>query len=308
MSTIEELMRQQFGGDSQQPPAEVWDEIASRLSSPTAVKQAHANTRRVRRNRILVSVATAAVVACAGLFIAGLIENHLLEKNGQTTETITVVQDLESPANSAANDVQVPQSGNPDRVVLSEGRGAGTENRMASRGTNEPAMASSTQNYLSPQISGKSSASSSVEPLSPQSAPDSYVVFDNMTDSLLSDIDERPSTTPRTEQSNIKSNTASAAPTHDADSAMRVAAQTMPIPNLLTPNGDNYNDYWVIPGLDKYGDVQVQIYGSDGHRVFSSNAYHNDFCGNGLPDGNYFYVLVFRNLNVSRRGAMVIRR
>ena len=80
------------------------------------------------------------------------------------------------------------------------------------------------------------------------------------------------------------------------------------IPTLLTPNGDGINDCWVIPDLEQYGQVQLQIYTAQSQRVYSNNDYHNDFCGNGLPEGNYFYVLVLRDYNYSRRGVFVIRK
>ena len=80
------------------------------------------------------------------------------------------------------------------------------------------------------------------------------------------------------------------------------------IPNLLTPNGDGYNDCWVIPNLENYGTVQVQIYTDKSKRIFNSSDYHNEFCGDGYPDGNYFYVIQFREHNVSRRGVLVIKR
>lgn len=80
------------------------------------------------------------------------------------------------------------------------------------------------------------------------------------------------------------------------------------VPNLLSPNGDGYNDCWVLPNMDQYGTVQVQIYTAKSQRVFISTDYHNDFCGDDLPDGNYFYVLNFRDLKTSRRGVLVIKR
>ena len=81
----------------------------------------------------------------------------------------------------------------------------------------------------------------------------------------------------------------------------------IPIPNILTPNGDGYNDCWVIPDLEQYGKAQVQIFTAHSKRVFYTGNYRNDFCGAGLPDGDYFYIIVFRDINVTRRGVLVIQ-
>ncbi len=80
------------------------------------------------------------------------------------------------------------------------------------------------------------------------------------------------------------------------------------IPNLLSPNGDGYNDCWVIKDIAKYKRTAIQLYTAQGNKVYSSNNYQNDFCGDNLPDGNYFYLLLIPEINYSRRGVLVIMR
>ena len=80
------------------------------------------------------------------------------------------------------------------------------------------------------------------------------------------------------------------------------------IPNLLSPNGDGYNDCWVIKDIEKYKRTEIQLFTAKGNRVFSSANYRNDFCGNDLSDGNYFYILYIPELNYTRRGVLVIMR
>ena len=79
------------------------------------------------------------------------------------------------------------------------------------------------------------------------------------------------------------------------------------IPNLITPNFDGYNDCWVLKNMESLGSVQVQIFTAQSKRVFSSSNYQNDFCGDDLPDGNYFYVVAIRDKQYIRRGVLVIR-
>ncbi|MFA7274864.1 MAG: gliding motility-associated C-terminal domain-containing protein, partial [Crocinitomicaceae bacterium] len=69
------------------------------------------------------------------------------------------------------------------------------------------------------------------------------------------------------------------------------------VPNGFTPDGDGYNDYFVIPGITDTSSVTLTIYNRYGNLVYQSKAYNNDWDGtsseNGmeLPDGTYFYVL-----------------
>ncbi|MBP5327396.1 MAG: gliding motility-associated C-terminal domain-containing protein [Bacteroidales bacterium] len=80
------------------------------------------------------------------------------------------------------------------------------------------------------------------------------------------------------------------------------------IPNVITPNGDGYNDCWRIPDLERYSHVAVQIFTAKSQQIYSSSDYRGDFCGADLPEGNYFYVIRIRDINYSRRGVLVIKR
>ena len=69
-----------------------------------------------------------------------------------------------------------------------------------------------------------------------------------------------------------------------------------PIPQVLTPDGDNKNDKWVINYASKYKNVQVRIYNRWGNEVYASAIpYTDDWDGkykdNYLPTGTYYYVI-----------------
>ena len=67
--------------------------------------------------------------------------------------------------------------------------------------------------------------------------------------------------------------------------------------NLITPNGDGYNDLLEIPCLDSgnYNQNSIVIVNQYGDEVFSAAPYTNNWTGQHkgetLPAGTYFYVL-----------------
>ncbi|RZL64199.1 MAG: T9SS type B sorting domain-containing protein, partial [Pedobacter sp.] len=62
-------------------------------------------------------------------------------------------------------------------------------------------------------------------------------------------------------------------------------------PNVITPNGDGKNDTWVVDGLELYPENTLAIYNRWGNEVYHSTGYKNDWSGNGLKEGTYYYLL-----------------
>jgi gliding motility-associated-like protein/uncharacterized repeat protein (TIGR01451 family) len=68
------------------------------------------------------------------------------------------------------------------------------------------------------------------------------------------------------------------------------------VPNVFTPNGDGVNDAFYIPGLDTYSETQLNIINRWGSTVYEKKNYQNDWTGDGLAEGTYFYVLKVKTL------------
>ena len=62
------------------------------------------------------------------------------------------------------------------------------------------------------------------------------------------------------------------------------------IPNAFTPNGDVYNQTWVIEGLH-LGKWQLRIYNRMGKEIFASADYRSDWDAEGQGNGLYYYML-----------------
>jgi len=72
-------------------------------------------------------------------------------------------------------------------------------------------------------------------------------------------------------------------------------SNSVAIPNSFTPNGDGYNDFFVVKGLGAFPSSSIAIFNRWGSEIYSVANYLNDWAGGDLPDGTYFYVLKLSN-------------
>lgn len=63
------------------------------------------------------------------------------------------------------------------------------------------------------------------------------------------------------------------------------------IPNVMTPNNDNANEFLKFENLSVLGDNTLFIYNRWGKKIFEQSNYKNDWNGGGHPDGTYFFIL-----------------
>ncbi|SDF78031.1 conserved repeat domain-containing protein/gliding motility-associated C-terminal domain-containing protein [Pedobacter terrae] len=74
------------------------------------------------------------------------------------------------------------------------------------------------------------------------------------------------------------------------------------VPNVITPNGDGKNDVFIIDGLELYPNHTLFIFNRWGNEVYNSKgAYKNDWNGNGLNEGTYYYLLKIKAKDGSER-------
>ena len=85
------------------------------------------------------------------------------------------------------------------------------------------------------------------------------------------------------------------------------------IPNAFSPNGDGYNDRWVIEGIELYSNVEIRIFDRWGSRVYySPNAgddpWDGTFNGRRLPVDSYHYIIDLHDDNDPITGNITIVR
>ncbi|NGF57499.1 T9SS type B sorting domain-containing protein [Parapusillimonas sp. SGNA-6] len=78
-------------------------------------------------------------------------------------------------------------------------------------------------------------------------------------------------------------------------SKARVRITVMPrelmIPNVITPNGDGKNDKFVIVGAEAYDRIDIVIVNRWGNEVYRNTDYKDEWSGNGLNQGTYYYII-----------------
>ena len=91
--------------------------------------------------------------------------------------------------------------------------------------------------------------------------------------------------------------------------------QTFEIFNGVTPNGDGFNDYFQIDGIDMYPNNNVKIFNRWGILIWETNGYNessNVFTGESnaratvegdrdVPTGTYYYVITFPDDNPGKK-------
>lgn len=90
-----------------------------------------------------------------------------------------------------------------------------------------------------------------------------------------------------------------------AESVIRVNDCKIEIPNVITPNGDGHNDYFVIEGLENYPRTSLYIMDRNGKKVFESNNYQNDWGAENLESGTYYYLLRLNDDNKTEKGGAI---
>lgn len=83
------------------------------------------------------------------------------------------------------------------------------------------------------------------------------------------------------------------------------------IMNLFTPNGDGFNDIWIINDPEIVFPIKVSVYNRSGKQVYAHNNYQNDwdgqYNGNPLPQATYYYIIEDSSGNTFKGAVTIIR-
>ncbi|RZL50788.1 MAG: gliding motility-associated C-terminal domain-containing protein [Pedobacter sp.] len=80
---------------------------------------------------------------------------------------------------------------------------------------------------------------------------------------------------------------------------IEVTHDNLELGNVMTPNGDGVNDFWMVKGLPDFKGNNIKVYTREGQLVYESIGNYNKpfdgiFRGKDLPAGVYFYLIDLR--------------
>jgi len=80
------------------------------------------------------------------------------------------------------------------------------------------------------------------------------------------------------------------------------------IPNVITPNGDGYNEIFVISGIEQCDKSRLIIRNKIGKIVYQTQGYENDWGADGLEAGVYYYQFHYsiHNIEETRSGTLTV--
>ena len=89
------------------------------------------------------------------------------------------------------------------------------------------------------------------------------------------------------------------------------------IMNVITPNGDNKNDYFVVEGIQEFEDARLEVYDRWGKMIYENDNYNagmanlkpdNVFDADGFGDGTYFYIVNVKSGQCVQSGTIEVLR
>jgi gliding motility-associated-like protein len=85
------------------------------------------------------------------------------------------------------------------------------------------------------------------------------------------------------------------------------------IPQVITPNGDGYNDTWIIRNIDLYPNAEVLVFNRWGDLIFRTknilaNPWDGTFKGKLVPTDSYHYILYLNDGSEPKSGVISVIR
>ncbi len=99
---------------------------------------------------------------------------------------------------------------------------------------------------------------------------------------------------------------------HCTDQMQTFLDASVGIPSFFTPNGDGFNDTWVLTGLYMYPNSKVAVYDRYGKELFTSKGaiceWDGMYGGRPLPSDSYWYVVFLGEGLPTLKGCVTIKR
>jgi gliding motility-associated-like protein len=258
---IDQLFKQKLANRKVNASSDLWNKLEAKLnatpanSTPTTSVQGAATAFTTTAKVALISVAAAAV-AVGGYFI---IDNQDADSVMPAVEQIVPKTEEPIAITTAEQPLTIKEKTENTTDITD------FSNAIATAGNDNIEI-----DFHQPYIVNNTSVSRNYEPQITKTTP---------TQSNMEVTDPSPVQTPN----------------HGKISSKPVRlSDKLQIPNVITPNNDGINDYFVIGNLDLYPDNTLVIWDRTGRQVFCAGHYQNNWNAQSLPTGTYFFKLLLK--------------
>ena len=299
-----------------QPSARCWDAIESGIAAAgsTAGGTSAATKAAAQATRHLSSAAVKTIIAGSAVTIAvgGALVATLLLPNANTPST-----PAESPLTSHTTSLPSPSATETPADTIAYNPIAAETHTSSSTDQEQLPEKSIIPTFAETATSTESTPTMAVA--QPASAPST-----TPQPTHSQNIQNHTTSTPKANATGTTSRPATSQPTpsqqsinqtndpvlsgrDDLDFTPPVAIE---IPNVITPNGDGYNDLFVIKGIENCEKSKLIVRSKSGSVVLQVNDYQNNWDAQNAFDGTYYYQFYYtiHGIEETRTGTLTIIR
>lgn len=304
---------------TQQPPASGWERLSSQLDAlapmggeSAATSSTGASAAGTAAKGAAFSVSKALLVAAAGLLTTAAVVTAVIIHNEKSD-----IQSTELPNGQTADNSTIVLTDSTITTTPEAERSLAVQDNTSSE---EPAPAAPSDNapvanpVTTPIIDNTPSTPAAIPATTSPKMSVSPAKTPTPTPSL-----QRPNVTPTLshialpQQSTIlhQQQEDPVVQSMDPDEMDWSAPVKIEIPNVFTPNGDGFNDQFVIQGIENCDKHELIVRNRGGNVVFRSNSYENNWNGDNCPDGTYTYQFLYSSHGISQEmkgNVMIIRK
>ena len=295
MSTpLEEQIKKLLDGYQEQPPQHCWDSLSGQLdalhnaqAAGTGAQGAAKAGRTMLRQalsrtaaRIVIGAAAAGGIGVGGYLLlrqpAGSQPEAVISATLPDTGATTIPQRIEAAENNAPEqltDNTTFHEGVPYHLLTEQAEGSTTA-----------------ENSILGQTADATAATPALQPQQPAAETRTETVTQHAGTAPAPKVTEKQEAA--------------------ADEEPRPEQPELHIPNVISPNGDNINDYFVIGNIALTTRNQLTIYTRNGKVVYDRKDYDNSWNAENLPAGTYLYWFSFEydGHEFMRQGSVTVIR
>lgn len=295
-TSFEKQIRTLLDGYQEQPPQHCWDSLSGQLDALHSAQAAGSGAqgaakagRTMLRQTISRTAARIVIGAAAagGIGVGGYL--LLRQPAGSQPEAVISATLPDTGAATIPQHIEADEKGAPERVADNTTFHEGVPYHLL---TEQAAGSPTAENSILGQTPDAPAATPALQPQQP--AADTRT--EPVTVTQHAGNAPAPKVTEKQEAA--------------ADEEPRPEQPELHIPNVISPNGDNINDYFVIGNIGLTEHNQLTIYTRNGKVVYDRKDYNNSWNAENLPAGTYLYWFSFEYAGheFMRQGSVTVIR